>query len=51
MALIALNGSNKYKVAKKVLGWLGTALVVLENVLVVWSGQRDFESSSIWSYR
>ena len=26
MALIALNGWDKYKVARKVLGWLGTAL-------------------------
>ena len=49
MALTALNGWDKYKVARKVLGSLVTVLAVLENVLVVWSGRRDFESSVIWS--
>ena len=44
MALMALNGWDKYRVARKVLDWLGKALAVLENVLVVWSGLRDFES-------
>ena len=47
MALIALNGWDKYKVTRKVLGWLGTALTVLENVLVIWSGLREFDWSSV----
>ena len=49
MALTALNRWDKYKVARKVLGSLGTVLAVLENVLVVLSGRRNFESSAIWS--
>ena len=47
MALMALNWWDKYKVARKVLGWLGTALAVLENDLVVWSGLRDFDWSKV----
>ena len=38
MALMVLNGWDKYGVAKKVCGWFGTVLVVLENV---WSGLGD----------
>ena len=33
MALMTLNKWDKYKVARKVLGWFGTVLVVLKNVL------------------
>ena len=47
MALMVLNKWDKYKVVRKVIGWLGTALVVLENVLVVWSGLRDFDWSRV----
>ena len=47
MVLMVLNGWDKYKVARKVLGWLGTVLVVLENVLVVSSGPRDFDWSRV----
>ena len=43
MALMTLNKWDKYKVARKVLGWRGTMLVVLENGLVVSSGLRDFD--------
>ena len=35
MALMVLNIWDKYGVAREVRGWLGTALVVLENVPVV----------------
>ena len=34
--------------AIKVRGWFGTVLVVLEKVLVVWSGLGDFDWSR-WS--
>ena len=47
MALTALNGWDKYKVARKVLGSLGTVLAGLENVLVVSSGLRDFDWSRV----
>ena len=47
MALMALNKSDEYKVARKVIGWLGTVLVVLGNVLVFWSGLRDFDWSRL----
>ena len=35
MALMVLNGWNNYGAARKVPSWLGTVLVVMENVLVV----------------
>ena len=47
MALMALNKWDKYKVARQVICWLGTALAILENVLVVWSGLRDFDWSRV----
>ena len=43
MALMILNDWDKYGVARKVRGWFGKVLVVLENVLVVWSGLGDFD--------
>ena len=45
--LWVLNDWVKYKVASKVLGWRGTMLVVLENVLVVSSGLKDFDWSRV----
>ena len=47
MALMVLNIWGKYGMARKVRDWLGTALVVLENVLVVWSGLGDFDWSRV----
>ena len=35
MTIMVLNGWERYGVARKVRGCLGTALMVLENVLVV----------------
>ena len=59
MALMNLNIWDKYGMARKVRGWLGTALVVLENVLVglfevVWetltdSGQFWVMAVMVWS--
>ena len=33
--------------ARKLRGWFGTVLVVLENVLAVWSGPGDFDWSMV----
>ena len=52
MALVVLNIWDKYGMARKVRGWLGTVLVVLENVLVglfevVW--ETLFDPGQFWS--
>ena len=47
MVLMVLNGQDKFGVTRKVRVWFGTVLVVLENILAVWSGPGDFDWSRV----